>query len=619
MRIPLCWLVAALVMAAAPLAHAEVRANISSSTGQVGSPLQLTYTFLNTGEPRDMPRSIMADGLDIRLTGQSRRVEMINFQTTSSIIYSYTVVPNRPGQFTIPGFAVSANGQQVRTPPVEVRVTGPGGVMPPAPPPPSQQVLPAPQRPGQQRPPSGTPGRSAPRTADGEPAPYFAEMIMGSSSAFVGEVIPVVLRFYFRGDIAFDNLQRPMFGGDGFTAAPLSEPQQTDQFIDNVPYNIVSFDTAITPVKTGTIEIPAAVMEGRMMTQGAMPMMDPFFDQFFRNFPMPGIGRAENIEARTATRKLEVQALPRDGRPDSFNGAIGQFTLDSSATPKRADAGEPVTLSLTVKGRGNFDAITAPVLTGEDGWRVYAPKDTFTANDAIGYGGTKTFEISMVARLDQTATPGAEFSYFDPQKKKYVTLTAKPVAVTAAGRAATDDDAPAPRTAAAAGDEEVPARPVDIAAPAPAPAGDRAGFVPWLLQPWFHALQWIALVAVVLSVPYLLWLRRRARKSALTASTEAAVREAKAVWTKTTDPAEFYSGAAQFVLARLALLDGCAVGLVNPDEALPRRVSDPVRLRELQTLLARRDEVKYSGSGAASLDPSERQRWMALLDQFAHG
>jgi hypothetical protein len=345
--------------------------------------------------------------------------------------------------------------------------------------------------------------------------------------------------------------------------------------------------------------------------------MDPFFDQFFRNFPMPGIGHSENIEARTGTRTLDVQALPREGRPDSFAGAIGQFTMDASASPRRAAAGEPVTLKLTVQGRGNFDMLTAPVLTGEDGWRVYAPKETFTANDAIGYGGSKTFELSMVARRDQTATPGAEFSYFDPQTKKYATLTADPVAVTAeAGRAAPDEE-PAPVVAA----DGEPAAPAGLAPPAAVPAGERHGFVPWLLQSWFHWLQVALLCGLVLLIPFLLWRRRQANKSALTAANEEAVREARAVWSKAMDPAEFYSAAAQFVQARLALLEGRAVALVDPGEALARHVSDPDERNELQSLLARRDEIKYSGAGSATLDPAERRRWTSLLDKFAshHG
>jgi hypothetical protein len=349
-----------------------------------------------------------------------------------------------------------------------------------------------------------------------------------------------------------------------------------------------------------------------------MPGMDPFFDQFFRNFPMPGFGRAETIQARTPPRRMKVQSLPKEGRPESFTGGIGQFTLDAEAGPKSAAAGEPVTLTLSLAGRGNFDAITAPALTGEDGWRVYAPKDSFTADDVIGFGGTKTFEVSMVARRDQSATPGAVFSYFDPQKKKYVTLETDPLAVTAAGGSAAADEATTAQ--ASAGGEPapaVPSGPADIAGPATAPAGRAPGFTPHLLQPWFRWLNVSLLVALILSVPFLLWQRRRACKSAQTAETEALVRSTRAAWQKAADPADFFTAAAEFVQARLARLDGKPVALVDTDEALARRVPDAAERRELQSLLARRDELRYGGSGAASLDPVERTRLARVLDNFA--
>lgn len=611
-------LTAVLVMAGAVALHGQVVTSLSSPSAQVGQPVQLQYQFINTDTPKDMPRSIMVDGLDIRLTGTSRRVEIINLQTASAMIYSYTVIPSRPGNFTIPGFAVQAGGRQVRTQEAQLQVSGPGGYMPPPAGVPQQmmprQVVPPPVRTPRQT----QPGRTPPSGADGQAAPYFGELVMGAKSAFVGEVVPVELRFHFRADHQFDNLQRPTFGGEGFTAAPLSEPEQTEQYIGNVPYNVVTFRSAITPVKTGEIEIPAATMDGRMMAPGAGPGIDPFFDQFFQNFPMPGLGRVEEVQAKTAARRLQVEPLPKDGRPENFAGAVGQFTLRAAADPKTAAAGEPVNLKLTLEGRGNFDAITPPVLTNEDGWRTYAPKENFTAADAIGYGGSKTFDFSMVARTDRSATPGAEFSYFDPLKKKYFTLTTEPVAVEAAGSGGA---APAAQTSSASQASATPspvaAVPEGIAAPAAALSGGTRDFAPWVRAPWFLFLQLVLLLLVLLSIPVLVWRRRRARKSARTAELESVLRQSRADWQHASDRGEFYHSAARFLQARLALWDDRPEALVDPVEALERRVSDPVERRELRSVLARRDELKYGGGGGGPLDRAEKDRVSTLLDKFA--
>ncbi len=605
-----------LMLTAVAGVRAEVVSSLSSPTGQVGTPLQLQYQFINTGEPKDMPRSLMVDGLDIRLTGTSRRVEVVNFQTSSAIIYAYTVIPNRPGNFTIPGFAVQVNGQQVRTDAVDLRVTGPGGSAPP-PGPGVPQMMPPPSAPR-----APAPGRKPPRSAQGEAAPYYGEIVMGAKTAYVGEVVPVELRFYFRADGQFDNLQRPTFAGDGFTAAPLSEPEQSEQFIDDIPYNVVTFRSAITPVKTGQIEVPSAFMEGQMISAGAPPGMDPFFDQFFQNFPMPGFGRAENIQAKTNARQLEVLPLPKEGRPENFGGAIGQFTLRASANPQIVKAGEPVMLKLALEGRGNFDAIAPPVLTDTDGWRTYAPKEVFNAADAIGYGGTKTFEVSMVARTDQTASPGAELSYFDPIKKQYFTLKTDPVTVTAAG----GGEAVADRTAGTQGEDtrspaeqaSAQAQPANDIAPLVVTLSSRApGFTPTVHQGWFRFLNIALLVVMLAAIPVLVWLRRRARKSAQTAELEAALRQAKAEWQKAAERSTFYAAAADFIVAKLALADLKPAALIDPREALDRRVDDAVERHELQSVLARRDELKYGGGSRGALDPEERRRVTALLEKFS--
>ena len=68
-------------------------------------------------------------------------------------------------------------------------------------------------------------------------------------------------------------------------------------------------------------------------------------------------------------------------------------------------------------------------------------------------------------------------------------------------------------------------------------------------------LNFAVLAALIISIPYLIWMRRRAKKDARTVELESSVRTAKAAWQKATDPMEFYAAAGQFMVARLALWD----------------------------------------------------------------
>lgn len=637
MKRSLSFVAALIVLGGAALHASDVLTVLSSDVTQVGRPVVLNYRFVDTAMPEDMPRpSIDVDGLEIIYNGmQTQSSYSFNFgggssrsDNSTAFEFRYVVTPNRPGTFTIPAFDVRAGGKRIRTKPVTLRVVGSGGYVPPP-------VIPGPQQiiPPQAIAPGIPPGAPQAPARDEGGRPFYGEVVVGQKTAFVGEVVPVELRFYFRADLSFDNLQRPSFGGEGFTAADLSEPEQNDQVLNNVRYNVVTFRTAITPVKAGVAEIPPAAMTGRMVVQGSPFGNDPFFDQFFGG--MPGMGRSENIEARTNRKKIEVLPLPKDGRPANFSGAIGQFTMDASASPKTTGPGEPVTLRLAVAGRGNFDTFTAPELTGTDGWRTYAPKESFAAEGSRGFGnssGTKTFEFNMVARQDQTGTPSAQFSYFDPRDKKYVTLMADPVPVSAAGSGAgANDNRSSPPAAADAAAQQAPAQQgsaaaapasaSDIAAPAATLAKTASGFEAWIRKPVFLVINILLLLAVILSLPYLAWMRRRAKKSALASDLETTLRRARVGWQNTGERDVFYTAAAHFVLAQLALWDNKPSAQVDVEEALERRVADPVQRREILAVLAKHDELKYGGGGAGALDPQERARAVALMEKFAasHG
>jgi hypothetical protein len=142
----------------AAVAAAEVITVISSKTTRVGEPVVLVYRFVNTPQPSNMPQpGINVPGLEIRFNGvTSQSNQSFVFggrgsQRDASSVHEfmYVVTPNQPGRFTIPGFAVSVGGRQIRTKAVQLTVTGPGGYVPPSQPPPVRQVIPPPFSPGQ--------------------------------------------------------------------------------------------------------------------------------------------------------------------------------------------------------------------------------------------------------------------------------------------------------------------------------------------------------------------------------------------------------------------------------------------------------------------------------------
>ena len=162
-------------------------------------------------------------------------------------------------------------------------------------------------------------------------------------------------------------------------------------------------------------------------------MDDPFSDPFFAN-PFSQFGERREVEIKSDPVALEVKPLPT-GAPPGFSGAIGNFTMTTDAKPKSVQVGDPITVTSTITGRGNFDRVGAPVIEDERGWHKYPPSSKFAKDDEVGISGTKTFETVLSPNEKKQSLPVMEFAYFDPVKEQYATLRSDPIAINVEGGA----------------------------------------------------------------------------------------------------------------------------------------------------------------------------------------
>ncbi len=567
------------------LGAVTVTAELSADETSVGTPVQMRISVEGTTNVV-IPDNLGVEGLESRLTGRQTLVQITNGRMTTSGVYTYTIIPMREGNYEIPPLEINADGHKETTRAQKLLVqagTAPG-------------PRPAPAMPL----PPGSPGRKQkPAAAQGEQV--YVEMIVPKTSIYVGEVVPVEIRVYFRGDIGVRRLQdEPQVSGEGFTVQKSAPPSQSEETIGDSIYRVVSFKTSIAAVKSGEMELPVATMKAILSFPTNAPAgMQSIFDQFFGG---QGMADDREVDLKSKPKSIRVKALPAEGRPADFSGAVGDFDIAASADPTKVAAGDPMTLKIVVSGRGNFDAMGNPKLLDTTGWKVYPPTSRFEKSDAIGYGGTKNFEMPMVALQPQKSTPVAEFSFFNPDKEKYFSIKTQPVAIEAEA-----DQSAQPAVAAA---------PADAVKPSPTPAPDPAGS--WLSHPTARSWQplakwpgfWIANaaaallligIAIVLSI-------RRARQGPA-GHRAAQVRERDRIVRelgndRLPDDA-FYAKALESLAVQARLTgDHGPFELVRSLEARGRNVSD------LHVVLARADELKFSGGGNAAtrLDAEERRR-----------
>jgi hypothetical protein len=539
---------------------------------------------------------------------------MRNFDVTSSVTYNYTILPLKGGHFKIPPQTVRVGNESLRTPELVLNVAQG----------------------------SGSSGNSAGSPQSGQNAVAsklaFAELVVAKKDAYVGEMIPAEIRLGFD-PRAHGRLQEgPELSGQGFTAQKLQQPRENVETIGGRTYQVYTFKTAIAPARPGKFEIGPVTAKAVIVlprrpstsprTRPRSPfdlfnLDDPFSDPFFSD-PFGSMGERTELPIRSEAATLNVKPLPPNA-PPNFSGAIGNFTMTTDAKPKTVQVGDPITVTSTISGRGNFDRMSGPGLADERGWHKYPPSSKFKQDDDVGISGEKTFEMVIAPNEKKTAVPPLVFAYFDPVKENYVTLRSDAVPIQVEGGAA-----PAPSVAAA---PATSARPTATVGATPAPTakpqdilyqmtdlGRVRSFAPIYERPVF----WMAQLApLILLLGFIGWRIRQAKIDNRDAQRAAALQQEstellRKLRRSELSPQEYFSNASRVVRVKTALAQNINPNAVDAEIAAKAFDLGENERAQLRTLFERSDELRFSGSGngARSVSSDEREEVLRLLESL---
>lgn len=603
-------------LALAPFAMgAKVSLDLSTKGPyETGERIEIIYRFEGVGEV-PVPSTINAGGLVFRnSSSQALPVESRGVIRPDHVwLYFYEAVPDRPGRFSVPKRPWRVAGKTINSPGKTIQVRGSPIATPvsAATDTPPKKALPRDERGRLQWLQSRAAATAAaglraaaPAAATVSPAPRAPQPLTPAQAApdffagapevtttdvFLGEAIPVTLKFFLRADQTFENLLRPSYAGNGFIPGPVDELKPETVTTDGALYHQITLQTTVTPLRTGPLEIPGVVLQGRRTTD----RLDP-------GGPPP---RWTNFSLASGALRFDVAPLPAE-RPDDFTGGVGQFeALAPDVDPRVSGGGEPVTLRFGVEGRGNLRAMQKPVFdpASSGGWRVYDGGETIESSGADG-SGTKFFEFQLLAVQDRAASPGASLSYFDPREKKFIRLQFPPEPLKADAEPAAAAPSPAP------GWQPLPA----------ITPGGEVSAEPVARSRWFLLLQ--LLLGVFLLAWTLLFLVRRradrgpaARRARLRADLDRAWGGLRAAGG---DQRSFYDAAAQVALAHLGVLQGKPVPRSEAGRALERLVPNLAQREELAAVLDRSDELNYGVVASEPVSDAERRDLERLLEEM---
>lgn len=382
---------------------------------------QFNVTFIIEGEksPSDFQWS---SGDDFQLVwgpqkGSSSSIQIINGKRSSShqTTFTYILIPKATGTFQLPAATALLSGDRISSTQASIQVVSDGASS---------------SRSSGQNGGKSSRGGQTSSTGSGEISSndLFMRLSLSRTEVVIGEPITATLKIYQRANVVgFENAKFPTF--NGFWSQETYVPNNIEfkrESLDDKIYNTAVLRTyVLIPQQSGTITIDPAELVCLVNIRTAPSTSNSLFDSFFQD-------EYRTIRKRVTTPavKVKVNPLPA-GQPASFGGGVGNFGISARLTTDNLKTHDAASLVITVSGRGNVALLEEPKVNFPPDFEVYDTKTTENTDKSNGgTSGSKSFEYPFIPRShgDFTIDP-VEYSYYDVNAGKYVTLRTEPLHV----------------------------------------------------------------------------------------------------------------------------------------------------------------------------------------------
>ena len=353
-----------------------------------------TFTFKIEAKDADNLPRINLSPLEKNFTivsgpAQQTSYQWINGKATSSKTLTWTLVPNKKGQLTIPTLIVTVDGKKLKTKPIRINVKESGQVV-------NKDEL-------------------------------FLLAEIDQDDVYVGEQVTVTYKLYTRVQMSLEDIKYPE--SVGFWTEELSVPRPprfNQTTISGVVYNVATlYKVALFPTKIGELELSPMTVRVNVQLQKKRKRQrsvfdDPFFNSFFN----------ETVQKvlRTEARRIRVKPYPA-GQPANFTGAVGEFKLTASVDTDKVKANEAVTYYVELQGTGNLNMFSLPKLNFPETMEVFPPTASFKQKQLWDqFTGNMKWEYILIPRqAGRVFLPRIELAYFNPKDEQFHSIRSRSV------------------------------------------------------------------------------------------------------------------------------------------------------------------------------------------------
>lgn len=424
---------------------APVTATASFDPPQVRPGEKAVYrvVFNATAVSVHWPEKIPAPaGLNIHLNCSGQTMQAVGGEYQNFATFDYDVFADAPGEFTMPEFTAQVYGQSVPIPAAQLEV---------------KTDLPEPHEPARQ---------------------LLVEP--STTNVFVGESFTVSVLLPATAAGAIEGVSDVQLNGESFVVDKNAVRQSIRQIALN-GQNVTAYiyEASVTPIAAGQLNLSAQGFTAGMNFGGPISITG--------HLTIPG-GPPKMILLDSEPVAIHVRPLPSENELPGFLGAVGSYACDfPSLTTNVLKVGEPVQLTIVIRGQKNLGRINPPLPPPADGWQIFPATRGGLIPPTADKDAGASFKYTLIPLTATVhATPAIPFSCFDPARGQYIDLSIPSLPVTVlAGELQTNSDAALMLSENQSADEKKSG----LSQLAASPGWPTRSLVPLQLRGWFPLVQ----------------------------------------------------------------------------------------------------------------------------------
>ena len=240
---------------------------------------------------------------------------------------------------------------------------------------------------------------------------YYMVSSIERNELMLNESVEVKVRFFNRIRLVEASIEEPE--SENFFLEQRGKEKTYRKIINGKEYNVTELSYIFTPTKPGELIIPAFSIKGLALVQdrNRQRSFGGFFeDSFFGS----GLGKRKRIKSSSSPLSVNVSTFPESGRPESFNGVVGDFELSQNLL--KVPQNNSYKLIVDISGQGDLSTLSALNLDSSDSFSIYVEKTEKV-------GGNKKFSMIIIPKRNGVfKLPKSEFSFYSIKDKEYKTL-----------------------------------------------------------------------------------------------------------------------------------------------------------------------------------------------------